>query len=203
MRSSMQLGYSEEFLKGLQKYDKIYMRVHSKRKEVTFHRTYQEGRKRGGRVYRFNGKQRRKIYQRIQYVWRGFSQHELDQWKAPTWMKEWYEGSRKNYVHATMIENNFIIKFKTIPTPFIIPKRGSFFRMYDKQRYMYDTILNIANYSGVDNVHIITDMADILRINRLSYGRNEINVIVRLKRAHALKEEVIEILKGGSEEDGE
>lgn len=194
MRHIHQLGYSEEFLTGLKKDDRIYMRIHNPRKEVTFHRTYQDGRKRGGTVYRFNGNERGKIYKRIQNAWKGFSKHELEQWRAPEWLVNWFLNSRKNIVHATMINNMFIIKFKTIPTPFVIPKSNVFFQMYDKQRYLYDTILDIANYSGIDNVHIITDMADILRINRLSYGRNDIKILVKLRRGFYLKKEMMEML---------
>lgn len=167
--------------------DSIYVRVSHNHREVEFHETWDSASRKTGKKKKFLYKEGNLLINYIMKEWKDLTLSELDKWKSPEWLKEIKRKREKNRIDVTIKDGAFILKFESLHNPMIIRKNIVFYELYDRNWYLYEQIISIASAVGYEKVVVHTDIVDLLRINRIYWESNNVDVIVKVESEYKLR----------------
>lgn len=128
---------------------------------------------------------RNPLFKIVFEYWKGLTPEAVKEWESPTWIKtEWLKRNERDKVWVTADpgEGKMYLRFDYWTIPITIEKPKAFYLMYDKNLYLYEKILDIANWTGLQKINIITDLVDLLRINKIYSSYFDIDVRVNIRR---------------------
>lgn len=156
----------------------IYLRISNKKKEIEIHTNYDSARAKGGLVRKFKIQDRYLMRETIRNTVGQLTEAEINRWTAPTWVINWLKRLSATSVYITQVNNFIYYKFKGDLFIDVIDKS---LYLYDINQYIYYMLVQIAEFQSIENLEVFTDIADLLRINRIHYNQdNKHNIFVKL-----------------------
>jgi len=169
----------------------IYLRIDKKRKEIEFHSTWEDARTKKGKIRKFRKEQKWEMLQEIMGIWRNLTPYELDKWTAPDWIKDRAYRRMKTEIYLTQVNGIIYYIFKGDVTPTIINKGEVFMSLYDMNEYIYSLLKSISYFHEAETLFCYTDIADLLRLNRIYYNSSYSNkVIIELTDYYEIRNKI-------------
>lgn len=162
----------------------IYMKIDKHRKRVVFYENWDEARKTKGVKRKYKRTHRSSMLNQIGKTMGQYpTKSEIDSWELPKWIKEWLYKKTKQEIYITRVGSTIFFKYADESKVEVIKKHRSFEYFYSFDYYIYDILMKMSEYNDIKILYVYTDIAEILRLNRIYYDRDLKNkIIVKLRK---------------------